>query len=242
MRRVIGMDIHRTFGEVVFWEDGKLRHAGRVDMTRTALEGFGQSLLATDVVVVEATGNCMAVSRVLSPFVQRVVIANPLQVKAIAHAHVKTDKVDAGTLASLYAAGYLPEIWMPDAATERLRRLVARRHQVVRHRTRIKNEVHAILHAHLIPICPHADLFGGRGRAWLEHQPLPEDEQEAIRRHVCELDRLGDDLATLDGQIAQSALEDPAIQRLLTIRGRNKSSAKSYAKVERTVNSRREPA
>lgn len=169
MRRVIGMDIHRTFGEVVFWEEGKLRHGGRVDMTRTALEGFGKSLLATDEVVIEATGNCMAVSRVLSPFVKRVVIANPLQVKAIAHAHVKTDKVDAGTLASLYAAGYLPEIWTPDAATERMRRLVARRYQVVRHRTRIKNEVHAILHAHLIPKCPHADLFNGRGRAWLNH-------------------------------------------------------------------------
>jgi hypothetical protein len=38
---MIGMDIHRTFGEVVIWEDGKLRHAGLVDMTRTALEGFG---------------------------------------------------------------------------------------------------------------------------------------------------------------------------------------------------------
>ena len=25
MRRVIGMDIHRTFAEVVFWEDGRLR-------------------------------------------------------------------------------------------------------------------------------------------------------------------------------------------------------------------------
>ncbi|MGY3333889.1 hypothetical protein ACVILI_006966 [Mesorhizobium sp. USDA 4775] len=55
-------------------------------MTRTALEGFGKILLATDEVVIEATGNCMAVSRVLSPFVKRVVIANPLQVKAIAHA------------------------------------------------------------------------------------------------------------------------------------------------------------
>ena len=61
--------------------------------------------------VIEATGNCMAVSRVLSPFVRRVIIANPLQVKAIAHAPVKTDKVDAGTLASLFAAGFLPEIW-----------------------------------------------------------------------------------------------------------------------------------
>ena len=91
MRRVIGIDLHRTFGEVVFWEDGRLRHAGRVDMTRTALEGFGKSLSATDEIVIEATGNAMAVSRVLSPFVKRVIIANPLQVKAIAHAHVKTD-------------------------------------------------------------------------------------------------------------------------------------------------------
>ncbi len=154
MRRVIGIDIHRTFGEVVIWDKGALHRAGRVDMPRTGLEGFGRSLRATDEVVIEATGNCMAVSRVLTPLVKRVVFANPLQVKAIAHARIKTDKVDAGTLASLYAAGYLPEVWTPDAATERLRRLVARRYQVVRHRTRLKNEVHAILHAHLIPKCP----------------------------------------------------------------------------------------
>jgi transposase len=51
-------------------------------------------------------------------------------------------------------------IWLPDPDTERLHRLVARRNQIVRHRTRIKNEVHAILHPHLIPLCPHADLFG----------------------------------------------------------------------------------
>jgi hypothetical protein len=31
MRRVIGIDIHRTFGEVVIWEDGRLRSLGRVD-------------------------------------------------------------------------------------------------------------------------------------------------------------------------------------------------------------------
>ena len=52
---------------------------------------------------------------------------------------MKTDMVDAGTLASLFAAGYLPEIWTPDAETERKRRLAARRYQIVRHRTRIKN-------------------------------------------------------------------------------------------------------
>jgi hypothetical protein len=60
------MDIHRTFGEVVIWENGVLRHVGRVDMTRSALEGLGNRLAATDEVVIEATGNSLAVSRVLS--------------------------------------------------------------------------------------------------------------------------------------------------------------------------------
>jgi transposase len=221
MRRVIGIDIHRTFGEVVIWEDGRLSNFGRVDMTRTALEGLGGKLHSSDEVVIEATGNCMAVSRVQSPFVRRVVIANPLQVKAIAHAHVKTDKIDAGTLASLFAAGFLPEIWTPDGETERRRRLTARRYQIVRHRTRIKNEVHAILHAHLVPKCPHCDLFNRRGREWLTRQALPDDEREAIGRHLRELDRLAEDLAVLDREIAEAALDDAAVKRLMTITGVN---------------------
>src|SRR3954453_18623926 len=143
MRRVIGMDIHRTFAEVVFWEDGRLRPAGRVDMTRSGLEGFGRTLGKDDEVVVEATGNAMTVVRVLGPYVARGIGANPLQVKAIAHARIETDKIDAGVLASL-CAGFLPEVWVPDAETERPRRLVARRNQVVRHRARVRNEIHAI--------------------------------------------------------------------------------------------------
>ena len=69
MQRVIGMDIHRTLAEVAFWEAGRLRSGERVDMTRSGLEGFGRSLSKEDEVVVEATGNAMAVVRVLSPYV-----------------------------------------------------------------------------------------------------------------------------------------------------------------------------
>jgi transposase len=215
------MDIHRTFAEVVVWEDGRLRPHGRVDMTRSGLEGFGRGLTQEDEVVVEATGNAMAVVRVLAPFVARVIIANPLQVKAIAHAHVKTDKIDAGVLAKLHAAGYLPEVWTPDAETERRRRMVARRNQVVRHRTRVKNEIHAILAAHLVPPCPHAELFNGPGRAWLAKQVLPDDERAALERHLRELDRLGEDLAVLDREIGAAVVDDPAVRRLLTIAGMN---------------------
>src|ERR671911_2941780 len=170
MRRVIGLDVHRTFAEVVVREEGRLRPAGRVDMTRSGLEGFGRTLDKADEVVVEATGNAMAVVRVLGPYVARVIVANPLQVKAIAHARIKTDKIDAGVLASLRAADFLPEVWVPDAETERRRRMVARRNQVVRQRTRLKNETHAILAAHLVPPGPHTDPFNGPGQVWLAKQ------------------------------------------------------------------------
>ena len=221
MKRVIGMDIHRTFAEVVIWEAGQLRPAGRVDMSRAGLEGFGRTLSKEeDEVVIEATGNAMAVVRALEPHVARVIVANPMQVKAIAYAQVKTDKIDAGVLASLRAANFLPEVWLPDTGTERMRRQVARRNQVVRHRTRIKNEVHAILHAHLVPCCPH-DLFARVGRDWLGRQTLPDDERAAVARHLRELDRLGEDLDVLDRDIAQAAINDPVVKRLLTITGVN---------------------
>ena len=206
---------------MVFWEGGRLRHFGRVDMTLSGLEAFGRGLEKTDEVVVEATGNAMSVVRVLGPYVARAIVANPMQVKAVAHARIKTDKIDAGILAQFQASGFLPEVWVPDAATERLRRLVARRNQVVRHRTRVKNEVQAILQAHLVPQCPHADLFNQRGRDWLTRQVLPDDERLAITQHIREIDRLRQDLAELDADIAKDTVDNPGVARLLTITGVN---------------------
>ena len=46
-------------------------------------------------VVVEATGNAATVASVIGPYVKRVVIANPKQVRVIAHAKIKTDTIGA---------------------------------------------------------------------------------------------------------------------------------------------------
>jgi transposase len=72
----MGMDIHRTFAEVVASEQGRLRPRGRVDMTRSALKGLGKGWQRSDEVVVEPAGNAMAIVRVSAPFVARVIIAN----------------------------------------------------------------------------------------------------------------------------------------------------------------------
>jgi predicted transposase YbfD/YdcC len=128
---------------------------------------------------------------VIVAHVKRVVIANPLQVRAIAHAKVKTDRIDAVVLAKLHAAGFLPEVWQPDDATERLRRQVAHRASVVQARTRLKNRIYSVLHANLI-LPYRGDLFSGKKRAWLAAQPIDEDERVAIDSWLLELDRLGE--------------------------------------------------
>ncbi len=217
--RVIGMDIHRTFAEVVALESGELRRLGRIGIVRHHLEAFAAELRRDDEVVLEATGNATAVAEVLRPHVGRVVIANPREVRAIAHAKIKTDRIDAAVLAQLHASGFLPEVWIPDDRTQALRRQVARRNQIVRQRTRLKNIVQSILHAHLLPRPPAADLFGRKGRAWLAEQPLPADERLAVERHLRELDRLGEDLAIIERDLARHALDDDAVRRLMTVTG-----------------------
>ena len=217
--RIIGLDIHRAFAEAVAWDDGKLKRLGRVDMRRHLLEAFAKKLTKEDVVVVEATGNAASVAAVIAPYVKKVVIANPKQVRIIAHAKIKTDTIDASVLAQLYASGFLPEVWIPDQPTQALRRQVTRRNQIVRQRSRLKNIIQSILHSHLIPSCPHADLCGASGRAWLFHQVLPEDERLAVERHLREFDRLGEDLKVIERDLARSALADDAVKRLMTIPG-----------------------
>lgn len=77
----------------------------------------------------------------------KLVIANPLQVQVIVQAKAKTDRIDAAALARLHAAGYLPQVWQPDEATELMRNLVSRRAAIVQGMTRTKNRIHAVLHA-----------------------------------------------------------------------------------------------
>jgi transposase len=127
--------------------------------------------------------------------------------------------IDAAVLARLYASGFLPEIWVPDQRTLALRRQVTRRNQIVRQRARLKTIIQSILHAHLVPPCPHADLLGPKGRAWLLAQALPADEGDAVARHLREHDRLSDDLRVVERELARDALADPDARRLMTIPG-----------------------
>jgi transposase len=219
------MDVSRSVAEIAYLENGLVRPGGRVNLRQAELKRFAAGLGQEDHVVLEATGNTAAIVNALKSHAGRVVIANPLQVRLIAEARVKTDKIDAAILAQLYGSGFLPEVWMPDEDTQILRRQVARRTQIVRQRTRLKNEIHAVLIAHLVEPCPVTDLFGKSGRAWLAERPLPMDERLGIEQRLRELDRLGEDLRAIERVVAEQAIDDPRLKKLLTITGVNATVA-----------------
>ena len=222
--RVIGLDVHRSFAQVAELDDGMLRQRGRIDLVRDKVVAFAQTLRPDDEVVLEATGNTMAIVRLLKPHVGKVIIANPLQVRVIAEAKAKTDRIDAAALARLHAAGYLPEVWQPDEATERLRSLVSRRATIVQGMTRTKNRIHAVLHANLIP--PFSGkLFMAPGRKWLAEQPLAEHERAAVNCWLVELDAMERELTTAEAAIASACLGDDRVRRLMTIAGINMTVA-----------------
>ena len=111
--RAIGIDVHRDFCEVAISEGGRLRSADRVSSTPEELELLGASLSSDDVVAWEATGNALAIARIIEPHVARVVVASARELHAISDAKAKTDRRDARTLAKLLAAGMLEGTWLP---------------------------------------------------------------------------------------------------------------------------------
>ena len=164
--RDIGLDVHLDFCEVAICESGSVRSAGRVETTPERLELFAQSLAADDRVALEVTANSWEIARILGPHVARVIVVSPGDT-GMRQARAKTDRLDARTLAKLLAAGELDSVWVPDRATWVMRRRLSRRGQLVHARTRVKNEIHAVLMRQLVGRPAVSDLFGAKGRAWL---------------------------------------------------------------------------
>jgi transposase len=201
------LDVHREFLEVAICEDGQVRSAGRVPATPEGVQTLAESLPASDRVALEVTGSCWEVARILEPHVNRLVVVSPDDT-GITSARAKTDKLDARTLASLLWRGELEAVWMPDERC-RLRRRLARREQLVRARSRAKNEIHASLQRRLQAKPPCSDLCGVKGRQWLAGLELQVEERESVDAGIRHIEFLDQEISAVERVIAQRALSWP---------------------------------
>ncbi|MGH2921860.1 MAG: IS110 family transposase [Gaiellaceae bacterium] len=226
--RAFGLDVHRDSCEVAVAEDGRVRSAGRIPTRVASLELFAQSLVAGDVVALEATSGTDKIVSVLEGHGVQVVVANTRKLKSITEAKAKTDRLDARTLARLLVSGLLDEVWTPDERTRTLRRLTNRRERLVRARTRAKNEAHGVLARNLCERPPVTDCFGKGGRRWLAALELPVDERVTVDGCLRQIDFLDAEVAALDREIAKQALAWPEVLRLMSVPGVNLQTAATF--------------
>jgi transposase len=221
------LDVQLDFCEVAIREGGKVRSAGRVASTPEALGVLAESLLGTDRVVLEVTGSAWEIVRILEPYVAKVIVVSPGDT-GITQARAKTDRLDARTLARLLWSGELDAVWMPDELTRVLRRRVSRREQLMRARTRAKNEIHAMLMRQLIGRPPFSDLFGVKGRAWLRQLELPVEERETVEGCMRQVEFLDAEIAEVERLIARYALSCSDARRLMSVPGVNVICAATF--------------
>jgi transposase len=214
-----GLDVHKDFFQVcAIDERGQGRQDFRVGADAQAIEAFAQSLARTDQVVLEATFHSWAIVQILRRYVDRVAVADPAQLKLIAAARIKTDKVDAHILAQLLRMDFLPEVALPEAETWAVRQLMAHRKQLRRQSVALKNTIHGVLNRSLLRY-PGSFLFTEKGFRWLAELALPPAERLVLDHQTALLREVQARLAAVDGALVEEARRHADAKLLVTIPG-----------------------
>ena len=209
IERYIAIDAHKHYVMV-----GGMNARQEMVLTtrRVEMENYPKwaraNLRPGDAVVIEATTNTWTLYDVTLPYVSKVVVAHPLEVKQIANARVKTDKHDVNCLARLLVADLVPEVWVPPMEVRELRTLIAHRRRQVKMRTMTHNRLHSVVHRNnLVP--PEGGFFADKNRSWWESLMLSPVEKIQTCQNLAMLDRLESLIAEADQELARLSTTGP---------------------------------
>jgi transposase len=175
--RYVALDIHKHYSVVAGVDrDGEeILPPCRVE--HLDLEGWlPKHLLRTDRVVIESTTNAWHVYDLLKPLVAEVLVANPIKVKQIACARVKTDNRDTLILARLLAANLVPVVWVPPKQVRELRQFISHRRRLANMHTQVVNRMHSVAHRHHLNH-PKGKSFQPKNTAWQQDASLSKLEK-----------------------------------------------------------------
>lgn len=143
----IGMDIHKQFTvAVVKDEKGNELANGKFSNNEEEFSSFLKNFLPEETkIVIESTSVWEHIYDMLESKGYETTLANPVKTKAIASARIKTDKIDAATLADLHRANLIAESYIAPKEIRELRDIMRQRKTIVKGRTAIKNKIQAIL-------------------------------------------------------------------------------------------------
>jgi transposase len=216
----LGVDLHRKRSVVTaLAEDGTVMLSRRIASRPEAFQRvFGELEPRSLSVVFEATYGWSWFADLLADAGIEAHMAHPLATKAIAAGRVKNDSVDARTLAHLLRTNLLPEAWIAPPLVRDRRRLARTRTSLVRIRSRLRCQLHAILADHCVQP-PVDSVFGPAGRRFLATVELPAVDRGRVDAALRLMDAVTAEVISVDKELRAAFAGDERIRRLMAIPG-----------------------
>jgi len=212
----IGMDIHKQFTfAVVKDEQGNKLAEDKFENSEDNFSKFLEIYYPEETkIVMESTCVWEYIYEILEAMKYDVRLANPVRTRAIAEARIKTDSVDASTLADLLRANLVAESYIPPKEIRRLREITRERRTFVKQTTQIKNKIHAILIKRGVKI-PSATLCKST-ILWIKEKL---EQDNVITHYLNLLEYHMTELKSVDARIRKIAEENNDAKLLMTIPG-----------------------
>jgi transposase len=214
-------DLHRKRSQIAALdEQGTELLSRRVANDPNALKTILAELDGELKVALEATYGWEWLADLLDQEGHELHLSHPLRTKAIAAARVKTDAVDARTLAHLLRTDLLPEAYVAPRELRGLRDLLRHRVVLTRMRSALKTPVHALLSRQGIQR-EHADLFGTGGRRFLADLELREPARRRLESLLSLISDFDREIELAKREIDALARHDPRVDVLCQLRDRS---------------------
>jgi transposase len=215
----IGIDLHKAKSFVTRMDHhGHILEQVNLSHATGALQQYLRTLPTDARLAVEATGNWMWLYEQIEDRHPDLVLAHPLKTRAIASARIKTDKIDATTLAHLLRTELLPAAYIPPRTIRDQRERLRYRASLVRLRTQVKNKIAAIVRKTGVQP-PTKTAFGVKSRRFLATVPVRACYRLALYGYLRQLDHLTTEIREADQAIGEQVATDAQAQLLCTIPG-----------------------
>ena len=219
----VGIDVHKKYCQAALMsEQGQITHELRFDNNSegtTTLVDLAKSVDPHIEAVVEPSANFwIRIYDRLEEEGVEVKLSNPLRTKAIAEARIKTDRIDAKTLAYLLRGDLVAESYVPTRKNRERRALIRHRASLIQMRVDIKNRIHALLDKHELTH-NYTDIFGKQGLEWLRTLQLPTPDQEILQSNLQIVEALTEQIRSMDIQIAKDATTEEKAKLLMSMPG-----------------------
>lgn len=217
----LGVDYHKKYSQITAMDQNgnialQAKLANEVEAFNSFLKHFPNSELKA---VIEACRNWGYIYDLLENIGIKTIVAHPNKTRAIAEAKIKTDSIDATTLAHLLRADLIPRVYIPQKIVRNQKNLLRHRLWLVRQGTRTKNRIHNILDRNHIKITEVSGVFTPTGRRIMDKLDIPTIDSKLLKDHLLFLDNIESHIRRTGIWIDQELDNNPKISILDSIPG-----------------------